>query len=93
MVGRHFPAVNLFMQHATAKLFHVPHVAMFDKLQPMTFYWFVGLFELAGSQGEHSIAVSARSGKIFIPLSDNPDNGAGGIAMMHGARIESDAED
>jgi putative oxidoreductase len=36
----------LFLQHATAKLFHVPHVAMFDNLQPMTFYWFVGIFEL-----------------------------------------------
>jgi len=36
----------LFLQHATAKLFHLPHVAMFDNLQPMTFYWFVGIFEL-----------------------------------------------
>ena len=36
----------LFLQHATAKLFHVPHVAAFDALQPMTFYWYVGVFEL-----------------------------------------------
>src|SRR3954452_25283241 len=36
----------LFLQHATAKLFHVPHVAAFDALQPMTFIWYVGVFEL-----------------------------------------------
>jgi putative oxidoreductase len=36
----------LFMQHATAKLFHFPHVAAFDALQPMTFIWYVGIFEL-----------------------------------------------
>jgi len=47
----------------------------------------LGLTELAGSQGEHSIAVAAHGGKIFIPISDNPDNGAGGVAMMHTARI------
>jgi hypothetical protein len=46
----------------------------------------LGLTEIAGSQGEHSIAVAADGGKIFIPISDNPDNGAGGVAMMHGAR-------
>ena len=48
----------------------------------------LGLTELAGAQGEHSIAVDADSGKIFIPISDNPDNGAGGIAMMHATRIQ-----
>jgi hypothetical protein len=47
----------------------------------------LGLTEIAGSQGEHSIAVAARGGKIFIPISDNPDNGAGGVAMMHKARV------
>jgi hypothetical protein len=52
----------------------------------------VGLTELAGSQGEHSIAVSARSGRIFIPISDNPDIGSGGIAMMHGARSTQDED-
>jgi putative oxidoreductase len=36
----------LFLQHATAKLFHVPHVASFDGVQPMTFIWYVGIFEL-----------------------------------------------
>lgn len=53
----------------------------------------LGLTQLAGSQGEHSIAVSARSGKIFIPISDNPDIGSGGVAMMHGARVTGGAED
>jgi hypothetical protein len=53
----------------------------------------LGLTEIAGGQGEHSIAVAAHGGKIFIPISDNPDNGAGGIAMMHAARIHHDQED
>lgn len=53
----------------------------------------LGLTEIAGAQGEHSIAVDANSGKIFIPISDNPDNGAGGIAMMHAVRINHDRED
>jgi len=53
----------------------------------------LGLTEIAGGQGEHSIAVVAHGNKIFIPISDNPDNGAGGIAMMHAARIQHDPED
>jgi hypothetical protein len=53
----------------------------------------LGLTEIPGAQGEHSIAVAAHGNKIFIPISDNPDNGAGGIAMMHAARIHHDAED
>jgi putative oxidoreductase len=36
----------LFVQHATAKLFHVPHVAMFDAVTPTSFMGLVGLFEL-----------------------------------------------
>jgi putative oxidoreductase len=38
----------LFLQHATAKLFHVPHVAMFDDLRLFSFYGMVGLLELVG---------------------------------------------
>ncbi len=53
----------------------------------------VTLTDLPGSQGEHSIAVSAESGRIFIPISDNPDNGAGGVAMMHAARIHQKHDD
>jgi len=53
----------------------------------------LGLTQLAGAQGEHSIAVAANGGKIFIPISDNPDNGAGGVAMLHGARIIDDRRD
>jgi hypothetical protein len=53
----------------------------------------LGLTALAGSQGEHSIAVAAKGGKIFIPISDNPDNGAGGIAMMHAARVPHPGND
>jgi putative oxidoreductase len=36
----------LFLQHATAKLFHVPHVAAFDALPVLSFFGFVGIFEL-----------------------------------------------
>jgi putative oxidoreductase len=36
----------LFLQHATAKLFHVPHVEAFDALPAMSFFGFVGIFEL-----------------------------------------------
>ena len=52
-----------------------------------------GLTELAGAQGEHSIAASASSGKIVIPISDNPDNGAGGVAMVHAARVVDHSKD
>ena len=36
----------LFLQHATAKVFHVPHVPMFDNLQLLSFFGIVGLLEL-----------------------------------------------
>lgn len=36
----------LFLQHASAKVFHVPHVAMFDTVQPLSFLGVVGIFEL-----------------------------------------------
>ena len=38
----------LFLQHGTAKLLHVPHVAMFDALQPLSFFGFAGMLELVG---------------------------------------------
>jgi len=38
----------LMIQHGTAKLFHIPHVEMFDTLQPFTLAWFAGLIELVG---------------------------------------------
>jgi putative oxidoreductase len=38
----------LFLQHATAKLFHVPHVAGFDDLQLLSFFGMVGILELVG---------------------------------------------
>jgi hypothetical protein len=52
----------------------------------------LGITPAAGAQGLHSIAADAHNNRIFIPSSDNPDNGGGGIAMMHAApqRHESD---
>jgi putative oxidoreductase len=38
----------LFLQHGTAKLFHVPHVAMFDNLQLMSLFGVAGIIELVG---------------------------------------------
>lgn len=38
----------LFIAHGTAKLLKVPHVAMFDKLEPWTLVWFAGCLELVG---------------------------------------------
>ncbi len=34
--------------HGTAKLLGLPHVAMFDTLQPFTLIWFAGAIELVG---------------------------------------------
>ena len=39
----------LFLQHATAKLFGVPHVEMFDGLQLMSLLGVAGMIELVGS--------------------------------------------
>ena len=39
----------LFLQHGTAKLFHVPHVAMFDNLQLMSLFGVAGILEVVGS--------------------------------------------
>jgi len=38
----------LFVQHGTAKLFHVPHLAMFDGLPPLSLFGIAGMLELAG---------------------------------------------
>ena len=38
----------LFIAHGTAKLLKVPHVAMFDQLQPWTLPWIAGCLELVG---------------------------------------------
>jgi len=37
-----------FLLHGSAKLFGVPHVAMFDKLELMSLMGFAGVLELAG---------------------------------------------
>jgi putative oxidoreductase len=38
----------LFLQHSTAKLFGIPHVAMFDNLQLMSLIGVAGMIELVG---------------------------------------------
>ena len=38
----------LFLQHGTAKFFGLPHVAMFDGLQPMSLMGVAGALELVG---------------------------------------------
>lgn len=38
----------LFIEHATAKLFHFPHVAMFDNLQITSVFGIGGIIELVG---------------------------------------------
>ncbi len=38
----------LFLQHGSAKLLHIPQVAMFDALQPLSFMGFAGALELVG---------------------------------------------
>ena len=38
----------LFLQHGTAKLFGVPHIAMFDGLQLFSLLGFAGVLELVG---------------------------------------------
>jgi putative oxidoreductase len=39
----------LFLQHGTAKLLHVPHVADFDQLPVLSLVGFAGMLEIAGS--------------------------------------------
>ena len=38
----------LFMMHGTAKLFHVPHAAMYDGVTPMSLMGLAGVIELVG---------------------------------------------
>ncbi len=38
----------LFLQHGTAKLLHIPHVAMFDTLSMLSLIGFAGLLEVVG---------------------------------------------
>lgn len=38
----------LFIQHGTAKLLHMPHVAMFDGLAPLSLFGFAGMLEIVG---------------------------------------------
>ena len=38
----------LFLQHGTAKLLHLPHIAMFDGLQPLSLFGIAGMLEIAG---------------------------------------------
>jgi putative oxidoreductase len=42
-------AAFLFLQHGTAKLLHVPHVAMFDQLPALSLIGFAGMLEIVGS--------------------------------------------
>jgi putative oxidoreductase len=39
----------LFLQHGTAKLLHVPHVADFDSLRALSLVGFAGMLEIVGS--------------------------------------------
>lgn len=38
----------LFIQHGTAKLFHVPHLTMFDDVQVMSLLGLAGIIEVTG---------------------------------------------
>jgi putative oxidoreductase len=42
-------AAFLYLQHGTAKLLHVPHVADFDSLRALSLIGFAGMLEIAGS--------------------------------------------
>jgi putative oxidoreductase len=42
-------AAFLFLQHGTAKLLHVPHVADFDQLPALSLVGFAGMLEIGGS--------------------------------------------
>jgi len=53
----------------------------------------LGVTLVPGTQGVHSVAAAAHGNRIFMPISDNPDNGAGGIAMFHQARQKHVSED
>jgi putative oxidoreductase len=42
-------AAFLYLQHGTAELLHVPHVAQFDQLSAMSLVGFAGVIEIVGS--------------------------------------------
>jgi putative oxidoreductase len=42
-------AAFLYLQHGTAKLLHLPHVAEFDSLRALSLIGFAGALEIAGS--------------------------------------------
>ena len=42
-------AAFLYLQHGTAKLFHIPHVADFDQLPALSLIGFAGMLEIVGS--------------------------------------------
>src|ERR1700688_2138608 len=42
-------AAFLFLQHGTAKLLHIPHVAAFDQLPALSLIGFAGVLEIVGS--------------------------------------------
>jgi putative oxidoreductase len=42
-------AAFLFLQHGTAKLLHLPHVADFDQLPALSLVGFAGMLEITGS--------------------------------------------
>jgi putative oxidoreductase len=42
-------AAFLFLQHGTAKLLHIPHVAAFDQLSALSLVGFAGMLEIVGS--------------------------------------------
>ncbi len=42
-------AAFLYLQHGTAKLLHIPHVAMFDQLPLFSLIGFAGMLEIVGS--------------------------------------------
>jgi putative oxidoreductase len=42
-------AAFLYLQHGTAKLFHVPEVAEFDSLNALSLVGFAGVLEIVGS--------------------------------------------
>jgi putative oxidoreductase len=42
-------AAYLYLQHGTAKLFHVPHISLFDGLRVLSRDGFAGLLEVVGA--------------------------------------------
>ena len=42
-------AAFLYLQHGTAKLFHVPHLAEFDSVPALSLVGFAGMLEIVGS--------------------------------------------